>query len=1789
MEPIKVSGKESGKNIALKTGENLDGILNISCRQEIQVETFVRSESNVVELKGVEPDTLVELEFEGGCKRWVRAGDLAGQMTQDKHRSATAETMVSPGSFDTARNRGAVGLVLKILRVLDIDPVGDVSDMLASKLVEKLETRRIEKPGLFRCADISGLNLQEVTSSADIDPSKPVLLFLHGTFSSTDGSFGELWESRQGFNAPAYLQRLFTPYGNQVFALEHHTLSVSPVWNALQVARLLPPKTRLHIISHSRGGLVGELLCQGKLARRTRDSNGEFAASEDLFTVDELQAFNVPERQGDYAALQELESLLKDRQVTVERFARVASPGRGTVLASARLEDNLSIVFNVLNFIPAPRFQMLAEFVRMVLMAVAKKRTNPQELPGLEAMMPNSPLIRLLNRPNVQLDSGVSVISGNVKASSLLGYFKEWVSEHFFGEENDFVVNTASMFGGAQRVSGMRFYLDQRDDSSHFSYFRDSQVQERLINALQRPDNDMRLLPVRSQTEDSQTRSATPATTGEKKSTVYFIPGFMGSALLSNGSPVWLDMGALSWGDFTYLNMEQTGIKPSGVLESAFGPLLSALETNHNVVAFGWDWRRSVLDAGRRLGEKLEHELDEAKADNRKPVLRVLTHSAGGMVMQGMMVEMPGVWKRLQTEADFRCVLLATPMQGTYSAVQMLLGEHRLISLLDMVDGQARESDLLAAQFATYPGLLEQLPTEWLEEGKWQPPLGERFSDWPARSLLPAAKRVREQLRTAPLDSEHFLYVHGRARLTPDALEQDGDTWRFRASDDGDGVILWSSLQASLPQWYMPVEHGRMASHPDYLSALINLLDDGSTRKLDQLPPQTGDAGSQWLPQINTELFPDENELLGASLGYHTVQTQEEIRPQIEIRVLHGNLENVAYPVVVGHYEGDSILSAEAVLDKRLNGRMSELLHLGMYPGQLGTSEIFLNSLGRKPGGAIVVGLGEVGKLATGDLTSTFMRAMMNYALKVRGSLEKSLQTDVEETDFIPIHVATLLVGTVGGGSIGLADSIAAMFRALTKANNALSKTDNGVRLRFSVMEIVELYEDRAVEAARQVQDMVLHPEFRNDFTVKTLMKVLPGSRRRVMYQEPTGWWRRMQIEASDDGIKYTALTDRARAEMSLQATQRKLVDQFIAKAVSSSKDDSEVGKILFELLLPQAMKEQAPNSEDLVLVLDAAASAYPWELLYNRLDLESQPIAVRSGVLRQLTVGQYRGNVLSPIERSALVVGDPPTDGQFARLAAAHKEAETVANMLEEGGFANVVRQIGTDSQAILTALHSTDYRVLHLAGHGVYRYKPDSNSDQYFTGMVLGKGIFLTSVEIGQMRKVPELVFINCCHLASMDLVEADARDAAVNDRSKLASSFAQEVIRMGVRAVIAAGWAINDDAAKVFSETCYGALLKGYTFGKAVLLARRETWQQYPNTNTWGAYQCYGDPDYKLLSRKPSETDADRLADSWRFVAEVEVVAELQNLISMADTAQANDFPWLQDTLQQLHRAIPAEWMNHADILYALGRAYGKLEMFGKALEAYRAALDSPDANYPVLLLEDKVSLQTAWALAWAQGRADAPDPKVAVSPAEFMDDSLKVLKLLDGLGNSLHRLESEGKYWKRQAMMMTGEDRARALQMMETAYRRAHEFAVEETGNIAGYPLINWLSSRIIRHLCGYLKQLDKREIKGWLDQASQHSDLADRMAPSFLTGITRAECTLLQYLLGARLEETSQIQRVIRLYEEALSRGAAPRQIRYISEHVSFLKMMLEDHLEGEESPLGPVVIALREVDSQLSA
>lgn len=98
----------------------------------------------------------------------------------------------------------------------------------------------------------SGQKLDRIPPAA---PGAPMLVLLHGTFSETHGTFGKLWQQH-----PQKVRELFAHYGNRVYGLDHPTLMASPIQNALLLAQKLPDGARVHLLTHSRGGLVAEVL-----------------------------------------------------------------------------------------------------------------------------------------------------------------------------------------------------------------------------------------------------------------------------------------------------------------------------------------------------------------------------------------------------------------------------------------------------------------------------------------------------------------------------------------------------------------------------------------------------------------------------------------------------------------------------------------------------------------------------------------------------------------------------------------------------------------------------------------------------------------------------------------------------------------------------------------------------------------------------------------------------------------------------------------------------------------------------------------------------------------------------------------------------------------------------------------------------------------------------------------------------------------------------------------------------------------------------------------------------------------------------------------------------------------------------------------------------------------------------------------------------------------------------------------------------------------------------------------
>ena len=93
----------------------------------------------------------------------------------------------------------------------------------------------------------------------------------------------------------------------------------------------------------------------------------------------------------------------------------------------------------------------LYSFLKAFTLAVAKERTKPEQLPGLEAQMPGSPFIAMLNSAPESVTAHLAVIKGDIEPTGILKKISMFFLDRFYESDHDLVVNTPSMDGGARR------------------------------------------------------------------------------------------------------------------------------------------------------------------------------------------------------------------------------------------------------------------------------------------------------------------------------------------------------------------------------------------------------------------------------------------------------------------------------------------------------------------------------------------------------------------------------------------------------------------------------------------------------------------------------------------------------------------------------------------------------------------------------------------------------------------------------------------------------------------------------------------------------------------------------------------------------------------------------------------------------------------------------------------------------------------------------------------------------------------------------------------------------------------------------------------------------------------------------------------------------------------------------------------------------------------------------------------------------------------------------------------
>ncbi|SEQ16501.1 CHAT domain-containing protein [Solimonas aquatica] len=369
-------------------------------------------------LRGAAPPELLELEADveatQGAVLIVRhasgAVSFHAPVLREARRGARSAATVAHFRVPLAplqpqlQQRGLLSRVLKVavlkLRQALIDKVVAIGIRQAGRLAEKAWWHG------------GALGWNEIRTAAGALELKPLqqlpraqgrsLLFLHGTFSNTQGSFGKLL-------GEGYLAQLRKRYDNRVYAFEHYTVSRSLEENAQALLAALPEgQHEFDVVSYSRGGLLLRTLAEQ------------------------------PERFGAQGA-----------RFVLHHGVLLATPNAGTPLATPeRWEDTFGMVANLLELFPGDNpWVMGASFVADGLVWLASKLSG--SLDGLSDMDGAGSTISALQAGSGPRSGAYSAVGANYNPNAALWQkLLDIGVDSFFGGANDLVVPT----DGAWRV-----------------------------------------------------------------------------------------------------------------------------------------------------------------------------------------------------------------------------------------------------------------------------------------------------------------------------------------------------------------------------------------------------------------------------------------------------------------------------------------------------------------------------------------------------------------------------------------------------------------------------------------------------------------------------------------------------------------------------------------------------------------------------------------------------------------------------------------------------------------------------------------------------------------------------------------------------------------------------------------------------------------------------------------------------------------------------------------------------------------------------------------------------------------------------------------------------------------------------------------------------------------------------------------------------------------------------------------------------------------------------------------
>lgn len=946
------------------------------------------------------------------------------------------------------------------------------------------------------------------------------------------------------------------------------------------------------------------------------------------------------------------------------------------------------------------------------------------------------------------------------------------------------------------------------------------------------------------------------------------------------------------------------------------------------------------------------------------------------------------------------------------------------------------------------------------------------------------------------------------------------------------------------------------------------------------------------------------------------------------ITVVNGDLTFEKEPLLLGHYRATKLTGTEKVMNDLIGGAMKVSLALGVYPLAPGSHQVFVNtqpnpeSVKRmpRPKAVIVVGLGEEGRLSAGDLVHGVRQAVIGWA-------QRTIEQDKKAPGIFDL--STTLLGS-GGTGVTAGEAAQRIAQGVYEANELLSgqrRSDGKSYPRVGQLHVIELYLDRATEAWRALNMLAVATPDRykicDEVRIGTgpLPRPLDSGYRGADYDFITA--EAVLEKNGQTSIKYTLDTKRARSEVRAQKTQGQLLRDLVATASNAENQDRQIGRTLFKLLVPVEMEAVLAGTGEMQIELEPETAGIPWELLDtddgDDQDPGRRPWAIRTKVLRKLRTQDYRAQVTDAnIDSNILVIGEPECPKNYPRLFAAREEAVAVYQCLAsssgvgqsrvKGLFSEDSANVGPDARTVINALLERPWRIAHIAGHGELL-----TEDGKVGGVVLSSGAFLGPNEIATMRAVPELVFVNCCHLAARNvdqLLGEDARQG--NDRPSFASGVAEQLIKIGVKCVIAAGWAVDDMAARTFATTFYTTLLRGNRFIDAVAEAREAAYDK--DDNTWAAYQCYGDPDW-VFRRDGDEADIPSTTslDEFSGIASAAALKLALETIVVQTKFQHFKAQVQLERVRSLEKRFALKWGANGSVAELFGAAYLAARDIDGALSWYKRAVYAEDGTASVTAAEQFANVRVR--LAWetvdnarnqrdkmilglkqaGKGRKTA-DRKARVaakrslaaaerslrasltSARQSMKEATTLLEKLLSVHPTLERESIYASAYKRLALIEAAAGQPaqerKALEAMKLHYERAGVIAREEGLSDVFYPALNYLAAELVLNTgrSGW-KGLDTSIVESTRARL-QAKSIAD---PDFWSVVGQTELQLYKALAMSKLASTREF--LEKGYQDLYKRVSAPWMWSSVYDTTQFVLQKYSARASAKESKAAETLLA----------